>query len=213
MQRTTCHRVGPTLLAADVAGMFEQIRLRVVRMAGGHQELIDHVLISIHFIVAIGIFGIEGSTHVHAIEPHLVRIDLLVPETSIGIARLSIELASKQVQCFLVLHIFGLFIDAEKDFPRIHTIKAILFQLIFLDGTVVVDHRIGVCQGIVIKLLVAIAIVHVEHGLKLQPMTIIPLQLRLEIELPRLRPAYHFRLGHTDRPRLVNLYILCFCKN
>ncbi len=55
-------------------------------------DLMDHVIECLRFIESERVFGEERSCHVDAIQPHLIRIDLLVPETVGTIARMGAHL-------------------------------------------------------------------------------------------------------------------------
>ena len=166
-------------------------------------DLLDDFLISLRLVVAVSVFRQVRHAHIDAVQPHLVRIDLLMPETSVLVPGLPVELGTNQVQSFLILRVFRLLVDAEQDLARIDAVEAVFLYLVLLDGAVGIDHGIGIRQGIIEKLRVAITVVHIEHRSQFQPMTIVPLQSRLEIKHPRFGIPNHFRLCHTHRPRLL----------
>jgi hypothetical protein len=61
------------------------------------------------FLEQHGVFGVEGLSHVQAIEPHLPWINLFVPKAAITGARMMLQLAAQQVGGFFI---FGFFCNA-----------------------------------------------------------------------------------------------------
>ena len=165
MQAAPRMRIGPTLTTAHVARMLIEIGRRVVGMMGSHQELIDDIGIIIHAAVAVGILGIEGGTHVDTVKPHLMGIDFLVPEASIVITGMIVELASHQVKRLAVLLLFGAIIDAEDKLTGVDAVQTEVLTLVLHNRTIGSHHRIGISQGIVIDAFIAVAVIHIEHGL------------------------------------------------
>ena len=87
-------------------------------MTGTSDKLVDYICIVLRKIITECILRVERSSHVNSVQPHLVGINLFVPETTVLIARLSFKLAIKQVERFLIFRILGLLIDTEKDFSN-----------------------------------------------------------------------------------------------
>ena len=88
--------------------------------------LVYDVRIVLHTIIPVSVFRIKRRTHIDTVQPHLVRIHLLMPESAILIARMSVELAAQQVESFPVLLLLRLLIDAEQELARIQTVYVIL---------------------------------------------------------------------------------------
>ena len=183
--------------------MTVHIIFRVVSMTGRHQELIDNIRIIVYLIVTESIFRIERRSHINTIQPYLIWINLLMPKATVGIPGMFIELTSHQCKRFLIFLIFRLFIDAEYKFTGVYTVKTILLTFVHFDSTICIYHCIGISQSIIIDFPIAVAVIHIQHGLQFQPVTIIPFQFRLKVQLPGFRTTNHFGLHHTYRPRQV----------
>ena len=89
-------------------------------------KLIDDVCIILRAIITESILCIKRSSHIKSVQPHLMRINFLVPKTAIIITGLSFKLAVKQIERFLVFRIFGLLINTEKNFPGIDAIQTVI---------------------------------------------------------------------------------------
>ena len=57
--------------------------------------------------IAHGVFGIERLGHVKAVQPHLIGVYGLVPETSFRGAGLALKLAVEGIHCHAVLFLSG----------------------------------------------------------------------------------------------------------
>lgn len=78
-------------------------------MRGHDDELIHDVVNSLLVLapgeVPHGILGVERLGHVQPVEPHLVRVDLLVPESPVGVAGLRLQLGVERVERHLIAHV------------------------------------------------------------------------------------------------------------
>ncbi len=88
--------VGPALLPGLVPTMKEQAGLRIARVPLHQHELFCDVGKCLRMMRDGGVLGAEGLGHVEAIEPHLIRVALLMPVAAFGVARLPGELAHKE---------------------------------------------------------------------------------------------------------------------
>ena len=144
MFRLAGNRIGPTLLTTYVTCVTIQVVLRIISMTGCHQELIDNIGIILYLIIAKCIFCIKGSTHINAIQPYLIRINLLMPKTTVCIAGMLIKLTSHQSKRFLVFLIFCLFVNAEYKLAGVDAVKTVFLTFVHFDSTVGIYHRIGI---------------------------------------------------------------------
>ena len=142
--------------------MAVESRCRVVGVSCADHKLTNDVLIVFGPVVAERIFGIERRTHVDAVQPHLVRVDQLVPESPFLGAWLTGELCTEHVKRFLILDVFRLFVNTEKDFTSVDAVQTQFGGTVGLDASVVVYHRVAVLQGIVVIPLVAVSVIQVE---------------------------------------------------
>ena len=161
-------------------------------MAGHCDKLIDNISIIIHTVVTVSILRIKWLPHIKPIQPHLILINLLVPETAIGITRMRIQLTAQQIQCFLVFLVLSLLINTEKHLAGIQTVNIIFLQFISFDRAILMNHCISISHSIIKKLFITVCIIYIQHSLKFQTMTVIPLQTGLKIQLPRFGTTHHF---------------------
>ena len=126
-----------------------------------------------------------------------MRINILVPETTIRNTRMSFHLTSKQLQSLQILLILSFLIDRKQYLTRIDMINIITIQSISLNRTIIIHHCIGIIQGIIKILLIARFLCHLNKSLHLKPMSIVPFNLIREINHPALRITLHFRFGHS----------------
>ena len=119
MFRLSCYGIGPTFFTTHITSMAIQPILRIISVTGYSNKLIHYICIILHLIVAKSIFCVKRRSHVDTIEPHLIGINLFMPETTILIAWMRVKLTTQQINCFLILLIFRLFINTEKEFPGI----------------------------------------------------------------------------------------------
>ena len=78
----------------------------------------------------------ERSLHVQAVEPHLVRITLLVPESAGGGPWLCFKLLHEHINSCLVFLLAGQIVDAEHDVAHPDLIHAVCFKIICADNSV-----------------------------------------------------------------------------
>ena len=200
--------IRPTFGAAHVRRMAIKPVLWIVCVAGTGHKLIDYIRISLRKIITERIFRVERSSHINAVQPHLMRVNLFVPEAAIRIARLPFELAVKQIERFLILRILRLLINTEKDFTGVDTVETVIGQLISGNRPVFMYHCVCISDGVITNLLIAIRIIYIEHSPQFKSVTIVPFQFRLEIELPGFGATDHFRFSHPHRPGQFAVYLL-----
>ena len=143
-----------------------------------------------------GIFGIEGHGHIQAVQPHLVRVNLFVPETAFRIAGLVQQLP---VQLFNRLEIFifrGDTHQLEQGPSGTDMVQGIIGLLIpAANGTGRVDKGIVPVFHIRKRVLEALLIRAIQKGLQLQASGIIPFQSSLlAVQIGGRRTALQFRL-------------------
>src|SRR3990172_165512 len=84
----------------------------------------------------MGILSQEGSRHVNSIQPHLVGIDLLVPESIAFIARLGSQLFNQQIERLTIPLINGSFQSAEKQFAWVDLVEVVFVHAIGADSAI-----------------------------------------------------------------------------
>ena len=90
-------RISPWLRMRGVPRVVKQASLSITRVLCDEQKLMNYIIDRRRVTMPHRILGIERLRHVQPIEPHLLRIDLLVPESSLFRARLRAELFTKPV--------------------------------------------------------------------------------------------------------------------
>ena len=94
--------VGPFLRLAVVVAVEEKARLGIARMCSNELDLRAGFVDEFRVIKRGAGFGHERAGHEDAIEPHLMRVDLLVPESAIRISRLTGDLFEQVFNRFLI---------------------------------------------------------------------------------------------------------------
>ena len=83
IQRLSRMRIRPTLLPGFIPAVIKQTGFRISDMTLHQNKLSGNIIEVRVFMETLRIFGIERLGHVQAIQPHLIRINFLVPETTI----------------------------------------------------------------------------------------------------------------------------------
>src|SRR5436853_6607993 len=92
IRRVSSLRVCPTLLLGFVPAVIEKPSLRITRVCLHQNELLGYVFKVSVFVKGRGVLSVKWFAHVETIQPHLRRIDFLVPETAFGSSRLRLQL-------------------------------------------------------------------------------------------------------------------------
>ena len=194
--------VGPVHLPALVPAVAVEAGGVVVGVAGHYDELAYHV--GGHVLaVATAIFGHERRAHVEPVEPHLVRVDLLVPESALARARMGAHLCPQQVGGLAEALFVGLVVEVEQELARVDVVDVILGRVVVEDGARGVYHRVGVGVDVVEDVFAAVAFGHFDEREELEPRAVVPAQRCPEVEVGRVGHAFHFRLRHQHRQRFV----------
>ena len=122
MSRLAGFLIRPFLRFLFIPRMTIQTGLRVVSMLSHHLKLANHILIILRTIVAECVFRVKRRSHINAIQPHLMRINHFMPETTFLGTRLRYQLSTHILHRPFIFLLFGLFVDTEIDFPRINTV-------------------------------------------------------------------------------------------
>ena len=104
-------------------------------------ELLVAVDAALHLVVAGLILHVEGLGHVGAVQPHLPRIDVLVPEVALLGAGLGEQLAADGVDGLAVLLVPEDVVQDEQVLALIHVVQVVLLGVVGLDGAVLL-HKV-----------------------------------------------------------------------
>src|SRR6266850_7363509 len=122
--RPTGDRIGPRLRPALVDRVIEEAGVLVARVVPGERALLHYIGVWRGPLERRGVFRDERAGHVHAIEPHLVGVDPLVPEAARRRARLRPQLSTQAIECRTVLRVAALAQQREEDLPRVDEVEA-----------------------------------------------------------------------------------------
>ena len=86
-----------------------------------------------------GVLGVKRFAHVEAVEPHLRRVDLLVPEAAFGSARMCLQLFAEEGGGFPVFFLAGGFVKEEEIAAGKNVIDVVLVERVGANGAVVGD--------------------------------------------------------------------------
>ena len=93
--------VGPTLLLALIPGMAVKACLGIICALGNEDELVCYMVPCLSLILpgeeSVDIFRAERLCHEQSVEPHLMRIDLLMPISTLACARMGCKLLPQSV--------------------------------------------------------------------------------------------------------------------
>src|SRR5581483_8023148 len=109
--RQTGLRIRPSLLFRFIPTVIEQTGFRVARMRFPPDELPSDIVERTIFVKGRGVLGIKRLTHVQAVQPHLIGIDFLMPETALVCAGVSSQVLSQLIGSFFVFFFFS---DSEE---------------------------------------------------------------------------------------------------
>ena len=163
--------------------MAVQARLRIIRMLRHRQEMPDDIRIDrrlqILRKISGSIFRIERLGHVQSVQPHLLGIDLLVPETAFRRPRLVDQLVEQHVHRLAVFLLSGQIVKPQQGTSRTDVVGREVGFLVFVDGSGRIDDGIVPAVDILQDFIPAIQFVNVKESLEFQTGGIIPLQIAL----------------------------------
>ena len=105
-----------------------------------HQNKLPGYIIKVGvFMKCCGILGIERLSHVETIEPHLMRIDLFVPEPTVRRSRMRLQLLTKQCGSFPVFFLTCHFVKQQQAATGIDVVEVVLSYVVSANTAVGVD--------------------------------------------------------------------------
>ena len=194
MRRAPGLRVGPRHLPALVPGVIQQPGARVAGVLLHHHDLVHDVVKSGRLIEGARIFRVEWPGHIHAVQPHLVGVDLFVPETARPGARLRPELRAQQVHRLLKPFLAGGAVEQEQQPPGIDLVEVVFADPVGQNIPRRGDQRVQVVPDIVIVARFAGLQPHLLDRLVHQPIFVMPAVGHCPL---------HHRIDHAHRPCLA----------
>src|SRR6185503_2295005 len=119
--------------------VIEQPGLIVARMKLHQDELLRDVVKRSGLVESGGPLRVERFAHEETVEPHLRRIDLLVPEASSRRARVSLQLLAQERRGFAVLLLLRFLVKQQQNAAGKNMIDVVLVDRVCANGTVVGD--------------------------------------------------------------------------
>ena len=116
-------------------------------------DLVSHIVKSFRFVERLGELSVERRRHIDAIKPHLVGINLFVPEATCARTRVRMQLFSQQVGCLLVTLVASLVVQREQRFPLVDLIKVVFFKAICPDIAIRTNEFINIAFDVIVVLL------------------------------------------------------------
>ena len=137
-------------------------------------KLIKNVLIVL-LIVKLGlILHVKGLSHVHAIQPYLFRINLLMPEISLCGTRLRPHLTVDQIDGFSVLLLTIQCIQCKQGLACVYIVDIVLLHGIPINGTILMYSVIDICIRKIIILFLAGRTINLQKRQNHTSVNIIP---------------------------------------
>src|SRR5947209_1450527 len=133
-----CRGISPTLLSRFVPAVIEQSCLRVSCMTFHQYELVRNVVEVRVFMKRRGVLCIERLSHVEAVEPHLRRINLLMPEAAFRSARVSLQLLAQSISSFLVLLLFSHLVKQKQDSTVKYIVQVVVIEFVGANRSIVI---------------------------------------------------------------------------
>ena len=160
---------------------------------------IGYVLCAVFFRnIAHGVLCVEGLGHVEAVEPHLAGIDFLVPESTLGRARLLFQLLVQAVHGAAVFRFAGDVVEREQGVSGADVVKGIIALFVFpAYCSCGVDD--GVIPGVDVADggLIAFHDGGIEESLEFQAGSVVPLQIALlAVDVGGFGVSGHFGTDH-----------------
>ena len=169
------HGVSPVHLAALVVAVVVQAGLFVPHVLFDVHELLVAVDAALHLVKAGLVLHVEGLRHIGAIQPHLPRIDVLVPEVALLGAGLGEQLAADGVNGPAVLLIPEDVVQGEQVLALVYVVQVILLGVIGLDGAILLHKEVDEVLGEAQVLLVPGGLVQAQAGRDHAAVDVVPL--------------------------------------
>ena len=149
--------------------MAVEARGRVISLISSHPELEGDVVKVRDRLVELGKGSIEGFRHVQAVQPHLVGIRLLVPESARLGAGLSVELLTSRQDRFRIADVRRDLVQGNQRPGGTDMVQIVILHPVFVQDTVIPGVHIGV------EFRDVIGARHVQEAAQFQARGIIPL--------------------------------------
>jgi hypothetical protein len=155
--------------------MVKQTGLWIAGVLFNEFELVGHIFQELQLVESQSIFCIERGGHVKPVQPHLKRIDFLMPEASALGTGLLLELAVQELERFGITLITGAPVKRKQELARIDLVEIELAGTIGANITLLGHEVIHPVMDKVLKTFIACSRANSRKGLHKQAMLIVPL--------------------------------------
>ena len=189
--------------------MVVQSRFLVVRIFVHQTELRRYILNALVHIVLHGVADIERLCHIQPVQPHLMRVDFLVPETAFLRPRMLRQLHKQTVigqfpalvRLDVVQHI--------QERTAVHAVYIEIMHLVRLDIALVIDKLLGKLQHVVEISIIARSLIGLQHRFRYQSLSVVPFRCFHIIGAPQLRIMFHLARGEqTGIRKVIRRFVL-----
>ena len=193
--------IGPRLGAGLVPGVVMKLLIGIPTVAIHEDELLRHIVVEGGLVEGLGVVGEEWRRHEKTIQPHLVWIALLVPETALTgpgvVAHLLAQGLDGGAQRGRTV---ALFPGEDEDFARGDEVDVVFVFTIPGDGTIGADEGSGGARAVNGKGRVARLGGKAHQGQADERGGVGPLGFGVGVVEHALPLARHLRAGHADGP-------------
>jgi hypothetical protein len=169
----------------------------------GQHELFGDVVERCVFMKDGGVFGVKRLGHVQAIEPHLRRIDLLVPKAAFRGARVRPELRAQQTGRLPVFVLFRILIKKQEHSAQLDIIQIVLIDAISPDRAVIGNVTIHGGANVIEVLLISRLLPDALHALQDHALLVTPASRALGRLAGIIRPVGDDRVGKLRCQRSI----------
>ena len=210
MRRLTGFGIAPEHRFAFVPTMTIHLRGRIVGMLTHYNELTGHIFEISSLLLGgnklMHIFSIIRSAHIQTIQPHLMRINLLVPETAVLRTRMRHQLRKERIHRNFVASLAMTFVHIEKHLAGTNMVDIVVGKFITGDDAFFVDHRVDIMLGVVPETFVACGSSQIHKGQHFDTRSIVPLELSVHfIQISAVGNTLHFAFSHPNRQRFLRI--------
>ena len=144
--------ISPLLLSAFVVTVIKQARFGIDEVFFDQGELPGNIIKVFRLLIENFVFSVKRRGHVQTVEPHLVRVSLLVPKAVLLCAGLAGELSAERVGGFTVLVAtgFGLLTQRQQHPSARHIIEVVFIDAVRADAAIGSDVTVHVAQDVVV---------------------------------------------------------------
>ena len=193
-------RVGPGRVPVLVPRVIEQAGLRVEAVPRGERRLEHrHVVPERRVVEKPAVVHEERLAHVDAVDPHLVRVDALVPEAAVGVLRDAVEGLAHGLRRRPVPRVARAFVQEQHEHAGLDVVEVVGAGLVPAEDALFVDVPVDPALDVVEVARVLRRVVHLRHAEEDDAGVVFPAVLRRDRSRPD-RATWRGPCRRTARP-------------